>query len=210
MYMPQHFREPDGARIEALIRDYAFATLIGTENDVLHVTHAPLMYDASRNVLTGHIARANPHQAVLTDGKRAVAIFHGPHSYISPTWYVDEDANDPNVPTWNYSAVHITGTILRIDDEQAKWKIVTSLAAQYEKGNSRIWNPKSESVHRPKLSAIVGFELRISQIQAKFKLSQNRSPADQASVVEHLRASSHPDGAAMAEWMNGNRTRQQN
>jgi transcriptional regulator len=210
MYIPNHFLESDGARIETLIRNYGFATLIGTANEVIHITHAPLMYDSLRNTLTGHIARANPHQAVLTEGERTVAIFHGPHSYISPTWYVDESAVDPNVPTWNYAAVHVTGTVHRIDDEHEKWKIVTSLARQYEEGNSRIWNPKDESDHRPKLSAIVGFDIRITQIEAKFKLSQNRTPADQTSVIDHLRASSHPDGAAMAEWMNANRARQRN
>ncbi len=204
MYIPKHFDESDRARVDALIRDYGFATLIGAKGDEVHVTHAPLMYDAASNVLVGHIARANPHDAALADGARALAIFHGPHAYISPTWYVDENPRVPNVPTWNYAAVHITGTVKRIDDEHRKWDIVTALSAQYEAANSPPWDPRSEGDHKPKLGVIVGFEIAIDKVEAKFKLSQNRSAADQQSVIAKLSEWSHPDGKAMAELMRGN------
>ncbi len=204
MYIPKHFDESDRARIEALIRDYGFATLISTKGDEVHVTHAPLTYNAARNVLTGHIARANPHDAALVNGAPALAIFHGPHAYISPTWYADENPRVPNVPTWNYAAVHVSGTVKRIDDEHAKWDIVTSLSAQYEAANASPWDPRTEGDHQPKLGMIVGFEIAITKVEAKFKLSQNRSAADQQNVIAKLSAWSHPDGAAMAALMGEN------
>ncbi len=207
MYIPKHFDESDRARIEALIRDYGFATLISGGADGLQVTHAPLTYDPVKNVLTGHIARANPHNAALTDGAAALAIFHGPHTYISPTWYVDENARVPNVPTWNYAAVHVHGAVKRIDDEHSKWEIVRALSAQYESGNATPWDPRGEDAHQGKLSAIVGFEIAVTGIEAKFKLSQNRSAADQESVIAKLSVSTHPDGPAMAALMRGNLAR---
>ena len=139
MYIPDHFNEADPQRIAALIRDFGFATLISTTPDGPQVTHAPIQMDGKRGILIGHMARANPHAAALMDGASMLVIIHGPHAYISPTWYLDENARVPNVPTWNYAVVHITGTVTRIDDDAAKWKIVSDLAAQYEAGSAAPW-----------------------------------------------------------------------
>ena len=190
MYLPTHFNETDRARIEGLIRDFGFATLIATTPDGALVTHAPIQLDSARNVLIGHIARANPHAAKLQDGTQLLAVFHGPHAYISPTWYIDENEKVPNVPTWNYAVVHVTGTVSRIDDDAAKWKIVKELAA-----------------HASKLSAIVGFEMAITSIEAKLKLSQNRSVRDQENVIAKLMASDGSEARATARMMQENLAR---
>src|SRR5947209_8099898 len=192
MYTPVHFAEADGDRIVALIEQYGFATLISTsftgESAGLQISHLPLQLDRTRGsqgILIGHLARANPHCALLVDHAEACALFHGPHSYISPTWYVDENPRWPNVPTWNYVAIHVYGRVRRIDDEAAKWKIVSDLVAQYEGTGSSGPNSKE---HAGQLGAIVGFEMIIDRIEAKAKLSQNRSQTDQQRVIEKLEA----------------------
>jgi transcriptional regulator len=159
--------------------------------------------------LVGHVARANPHSALLIDGAEVCALFHGPHGYISPTWYVDENPRWPNVPTWNYVAVHAYGRARRIDEEGAKWKIVAGLTAQYEGINPSV-GPADWKEHAPQLEAIVGFEVIIDRIEAKTKLSQNRSPADQRRVIEKLEAAEHPDGRVMARLMRENMDRKVN
>ena len=204
MYIPDHFNEADPQRIAALIRDFGFATLISTTPDGPQVTHAPIQMDGKRGILIGHMARANPHAAALIDGASILVIIHGPHAYISPAWYLDENARVPNVPTWNYAVVHITGTVTRIDDDAAKWKIVSDLAAQYEAGSSAPWDPRGLEAHAGKLHAIVGFEISIKKIEAKWKLSQNRSAADQENVITKLAASDASELRATALMMREN------
>ena len=207
MYIPKHFNEADQARITALIRDFGFATLISTTADDALVTHAPVQLDNDRGVLIGHMARANPHSAALQNGASLLAIFHGPHSYISPTWYADENPRVPNVPTWNYATVHVTGSVTIIDDAPAKWKIVRDLAAQYEAGAAKPWDPRGLDAHMDKLGAIVGFEVTITKIEAKLKLSQNRSTADQQNVIAKLATSDSSDARATAIMMRQNLAR---
>ena len=207
MYLPKHFNETDQARIEALIRDFGFATLITTTPNGALVTHAPIQLDSARNVLVGHIARANPHSAALQDGAQLLAVFHGPHSYISPTWYIDENEKVPNVPTWNYAAVHVTGTVTRIDDDTAKWKIVKELATQYEGDSDSAWDPRGLAAHASKLSAIVGFEIAITSVEAKLKLSQNRSVQDQENVIAKLMPSDVSEVRGTARMMQENLAR---
>ncbi len=206
MYVPAHFSEPDGGRIAALIDDYGFATLISTAEGGMHISHAPLMLDRDRGAsgtLIGHLARANPHAAALQDGMLATALFHGPHGYVSPTWY-----ESPGVPTWNYAAVHVHGTVRRIEDADAKWQIVTRLAAQYEAQSAQPWDPDLRKEQWLKmLGAIVGFEIGITSIEAKFKLSQNRTATDQENVIAQFDASAHPDSHAMAAMMRENLAR---
>ena len=207
MYVPNHFNEADRDRIVALIRDFGFATLISTSADGPQVTHAPVQLDRHRDILIGHIARANPHAAALQNGEAMLAIFHGPHSYVSPTWYIDENPRVPNVPTWNYAAVHVTGTVTRLDDDQAKWKIVSDLAAQYEAGSVSPWDSRGLDAHAGKLNAIVGFEIAIEKIEAKLKLSQNRSVQDQESVIARLASSDSSEARATAVMMRENLAR---
>ncbi len=207
MYIPNHFNEADQARITTLIHDFGFATLISTTTDGALVTHAPVQLDSDRRVLIGHMARANPHSAALQNGTSLLAIFHGPHSYISPTWYADENPRVLNVPTWNYVAVHVTGAVTLIDDASAKWKIVRDLAVQYEAGSATPWDSRGLDAHMDKLGAIVGFEVMITKIEAKLKLSQNRSVADRQNVIARLTASDSSEVRATGLMMQENLTR---
>jgi len=206
MYTPAYFAEPDGRRIASLIEQYGFATLLTPTASGLHITHAPLMLDTTdgeHGKLLGHLARANPHADALRDGVAVTALFHGPHGYVSPTWY-----ETPGVPTWNYAAVHVHGTVRRIEQADAKWPLITELAAQYERGSAQPWDPELRREQWWKmLDAIVGFEIAITSIEAKFKLSQNRQPKDQQNVIDRFEAGSHPDGHAMARLMRENLAR---
>lgn len=201
LYTPAFFAEPDNQRVSSLIDHYGFATLIAPAS--LHISHVPLMLDrerGTRGTLIGHLARANPHSEALQDGSLATALFHGPHGYVSPTWY-----QAPGVPTWNYAAVHAHGTVRRIDDAEVKWAIVTRLSAQYETGAATPWNPDANKAQWLKmLDAIVGFEIEITGIEAKFKLSQNRIPQDQENVIARFDADANPDRRAMAALMREN------
>jgi transcriptional regulator len=207
MYTPSHFSETDSERIATWIGQYSFATLISSGPNGLLVTHAPLLFDRDRGtqgMLSGHIARANPHAKQLVDAANLLAIFHGPHCYISPTWYVDANPQDPNVPGWNYVTVHAHGKVRRIDDEERKWQIVRQLSAHHERGSAQPWVSGESFEHTPKLGALVGFEVAINRIEAKSKLSQNRSTADQKRVIENLEAGTHPDSLAIARFMREN------
>ncbi len=207
MYAPAHFSEFDQQRIQAIIDANGFATLVSTVASEVHISHAPVQFDPVRKVLIGHLARANPQAGSLHDGDTLLTIFHGPHGYISPTWYVNENPKSPNVPTWNYAAVHITGQVRRIDEPEAIWAIVIALSAAYEGGKPDgqiIWSPQKMADHAPKLRALVGFEVTITDIQGKFKLSQNRTAADQASVIANLNASAFAGDVALAALMSKN------
>ena len=208
MYVPANFVETDDDRIAMLIARHGFATLLTPDGDGLHISHAPLMLERHRGpkgTLVGHLARANPHAGVLRDGTGATALFHGPHGYVSPTWY-----EAPGVPTWNYAAVHVHGTVRRLDDAESKWQIITALSAQYEAGSANPWDPELRKAQWWKLlDAIVGFEIGITAVEAKFKLSQNRITKDQENVIARFESSTHPDGRAMAAWMQENLGRRQ-
>ena len=202
MYIPQHFSEADQRRIQSIIDSHGFATLISTVAEEIQVSHAPVQFDPIRHVLIGHLARANPQAANLKDGDTMLALFHGPHGYISPTWYVHENPKSPNVPTWNYAAVHVTGTVRRLDAPEDIWNIVVALSAQYEAGNGdRKWSPGQLADHAPKLGALVGFEVAITNIQAKFKLSQNRPVEDMEGAIAGLEASGFSADVLLAELM---------
>lgn len=204
MYTPPHFSETDQQRIENFIDANGFATLITTVAGEVLVSHAPVQFDPARNVLIGHLARANGQAENFKDGDSLLAIFHGPHGYISPTWYVNENAKSPNVPTWNYAAVHVTGKVRRLDAPEDIWHIVTALSAKYESGKPADmprWDHGQLADHVHQLHALVGFEVAITNVQAKFKLSQNRSVADQKGAIKSLAASGFSGDLLLADLM---------
>ena len=138
--------------------------------------------------ITSNLARAND-QWQHFDGREALVIFQGPHAYISPSWYTEH----PSVPTWNYTAVHVYGTPTVIDDEAIIRTMLTELVANHEQGRDPEWPMQLPDDYYQKMrQAIIVFEIPITQIEGKFKLSQNRSEADVHSVINHLESSSSP------------------
>jgi transcriptional regulator len=199
LYTPQHF-SGDDLDAQALMRDWPFATLITAAAGEPHITHLPLLWEASgaNGLLCGHMARANPHWQAFAGGS-TIAVFHGPHAYISPSWYVQPQRE---VPTWNYATVHAQGRPQFIEAAADKLALIDRTTAQFELGNTPPWTrrvegPRLESM----LGAIVAFRIPIGRIEAKFKMNQNRTPADRVKVIARLHGTAHPDLLAMAAWM---------
>jgi transcriptional regulator len=202
MYVPRHFAETDRDELYAHMRASGFATLVSVCEGALFATHVPLLLDPARGplgTLVGHVARANPHAHSLAVRAPALAIFHGPHAYVSPRWLRGEAA----VPTWNYTAVHATGTPRVLDDARAVRELLERMAETYEAAAAEPWNldrlpaRAAEALQR----AIVAFELPIERLEGKRKLSQNKSPADRLGVIEGLRAEGDAASVAVAEAM---------
>ena len=192
LYVPEHFRFDDPDAQLAFIRAHGFATLVSTTREgELFVSHVPLFpeRDADGTVrLLGHVSRHNPQAAALPAAARVLAIFEGPHAYVSPSWY----RNHPSVPTWNYAVVHAHGTVRMLDVDELHAAVV-ELSNQYEMGRARPWKATGLPANYVEgmLSNIVGFELTVERLEGKLKLSQNR-PAEVPGVIAALEA----DGAA--------------
>jgi transcriptional regulator len=186
MFIPKLFKVEDSAEILAFIQKNSFATLVSVNAEGLPIaTHIPIeleMLDENTPVLRGHVSRANPHAQLFGENTTALAIFAGAHSYISSSWYEQE-----NVSTWNYSAVHVYGKI-RILTESELLDSITKLTATYEAGVEKpLLVPQMSSDYiKREIRGIVGFELSMDDIQAKAKLSQNRKDADYQHIIHQL------------------------
>jgi transcriptional regulator len=180
MYVPGPFAGDQEAAY-ALIDAEPFATVVASGQDGMIASHLPLMREGG--VLLGHLAGPNPQADLLAEcakaGREVLTIFHGPHFYVSPTWYA---AKTGTVPTWNYAAVHVYGVPKVTSDPARLETLVSKLAAIYEKAEWRLADQPRDFVGKM-IGAIVGFEIPISRFEAKFKLSQNRPPADRDGVL---------------------------
>jgi transcriptional regulator len=201
LYTPSSFAPSDRAAVARLVHDYPFATLVTPANPEPFVSHLPLLLVAGcepHGTLIGHVARANPHWEHAS-GVESIAIFHGPHAYVSPMWYADPKNA---VPTWNYAAVHAHGQLDVVRDAADARGILDALVQRFEGTREPRWQFAMPGEQRDALvGAIVAFRIRIRRIDAKFKLSQNRSAVDRARVAGALAAEGHADAAAVAEWM---------
>jgi transcriptional regulator len=193
MYVPAHFAETDAATLADFIEAHSFGTLVTIDAGKPFASHVPFLYDLEAGLLHCHVARANPQWRHFESVPDALVIFAGPHGYISPNWYAE-----PGVPTWNYAVVHVHGTGRAVDDATATARHVEALAAKHEGRSSSPWVPKYDP---RRLAGIVGIDIRIREIEGKFKLSQNRSAADRAGAVASLTASGSDNDAALAALM---------
>lgn len=204
MYIPKDFILEDPARIAAVLGQHAFAVLVTAGDGAAPVaTHLPFLYDpgaGAHGCLRGHMARANPQwREFAASSREALVVFHGPHAYISPRWYQPGAA----VPTWNYVAVHAYGTPTVIDDDAAVDALLRDLVSEYEGGVPRPWSlDGQEEVYLARMRrGIVAFEIPITRLEAKAKLSQNRTPEDRRGVIDGLQASTNPGDRALAAAM---------
>ena len=201
VYIPRPFALRAPEQIARLIAEYPFATLVTPGAPEAQVSHVPLQFDPGsgpRGMLHGHMARANPHWEHFADGP-SVAIFHGPHAYVSPSWYAEPAAA---VPTWNYCVAHVHGMAELMDDERDKRALLDAMVQRYESERDKPWRLQLEGrALEAMLGAIVGFRLRVERIDAKFKLSQNRGAEDRERVIARLRQEGYADANATAEWM---------
>jgi transcriptional regulator len=201
VYIPRPFALREPAQVARLVAEHPFATLVTAGGAEPQLSHVPLQFDPAdgpHGTLLGHMARANPHWQHFGDGP-SVAIFHGPHAYVSPSWYAEPAAA---VPTWNYCVAHLHGPAELMDTDRDKRALLDAMVQRYEGGRAQPWRLQLEGrALEALLGAIVGFRLRIERVEAKFKLSQNRSVEDRERVIEKLRAEGYPDANATAAWM---------
>jgi transcriptional regulator len=200
MYIPQAFSSQDLEALDRLAAHNAFGTLVSQLGGAPFVSHLPVLYRRAegRVTLSGHWARANPQWREI-EGQRVLFVFHGPHAYISPRWYLDPERN---VPTWNYAVGHVYGRVRVTHDIAELERIVTSLAAKYEAGAQQPWRfEDTGDAGRGRLKAIVGFELAADEVQVKMKLSQNQQAGNVRGAIAGLRAVGSEEALATASWM---------
>jgi transcriptional regulator len=186
MYIPKLFREDDLGTLHSLMREYSFATIITQHNGAPFASHLPFLLQADEGpygTLVGHMAHANPQWQDFAAAQEALVIFQGPHAYISPSWY----AVHPSVPTWNYAVVHAYGSPQVIDNSTALYEVLQALVQTYEAPSPRPWAfDVPEAYLHNMLRGIVGFCMRITRLEGKYKLSQNRPAQDYPRIVEAL------------------------
>ena len=204
MYVPTPFAEDEVATLHALIRAHPLATLVTMTDDGLEANHIPLIVDPEPEPygrLRGHAPRANP----LTRGEHrrldALAIFHGPEGYITPSWYATKRETGKVVPTWNYAVVHAYGRLELIDDPAWVRDQVETLTDRQEAAFDQPWKvadaPREFSERM--IASLVGLEIVVTRLVGKTKASQNQPAANRAGVVAGLDARGEPEATALAE-----------
>ena len=200
MYVPEHFKEESHERISALIRDNAFGMLVTAPGGQPFISHLPFLFKrvpGTQGTLCGHMARANPHWQHLVSGSEVLVVFQGPHAYVSPSWYAS-----PGVPTWNYAVVHLRGKPRLIETESELEVLLAQQTQMAERHMPNPWKPELTGERRTRLlGMIVGLEIEVTDIQAKFKLSQNRPADDRLRIIAELGISTNQVEVSVAKLM---------
>jgi transcriptional regulator len=199
VYIPEHFRNEDRATALAFMRANPFAILVSTTEQGPFATHVPVVIrEANDNLLIrGHVAKANPHWRYLQNDPACLMIFHGPHAYISPSNYDTREV----VPTWNYGAVHIYGNATTYAEPEPLLNMLHDLIPTFDASYKQQWDTLSEAYRQRMLSHIVGFEIAVTKLEAKFKLSQNRTRNEQQHVIDSLSGASDTAVSGTARLM---------
>lgn len=186
MYIPEYFRVRNHADALAFMGANPFAILISATDDGPFATHAPMVIRDSGDQLfiRGHVAKANPHWKHLENHPQCLTIFHGPHAYVSPSNYNTREA----VPTWNYGAVHVYGNARVFSTPEELLGVLDQMIPVFDPAYANQWSELSPAYRERMLSHIVGFEIAASRVEAKFKLSQNRTREEQANIIASLGA----------------------
>lgn len=206
MYLPAAFHDQDIDRLQQQMEACRLAIVVTHGDSGLQASHVPLLLDRAAGpfgTLRGHLARANPQWQDLANGSEALVIFSGADAYVSPNFYPSKAEHGKAVPTWNFLAVHATGTAEVFSDAERLRALVSQLTDRHEAGQAKPWavNDAPADYLQSMLKAIVGFELPISRLEGKRKLSQNRSAEDIAGVRQGLAASIDPLDNAVAQLM---------
>lgn len=198
MYVPKNFLTTDQNEIVAFMKAYSFATIITAKANLPTATHLPFIISTRNDkvILTSHFAKANSHWED-TEENKCLVIFNQPHAYISPTHYERE----LNVPTWNYIAVHAYGDATLITDEQGAFEILEATINNYESGYKRQWDKLPVDYKLKLIKGIVAFEVTITDLQAKKKISQNKTEKEQKNIIDSLSLSEDKNDRDIAEYM---------
>ena len=198
MYVPKHFAQDDPALLLEVMQRYAFATLISTVDGAPFASHVPVLASETDGVMhiEGHVARANPHWEALSADPQVLVIFHGPHTYFSPTLYEEKNV----VPTWNYIAVHARGHARVDHSDEVKLAMLRSLVAANEPGYQTQFDQLDAAYRSGNLKAIVAFDITVTQLDGKFKLGQHRLAATRPKA-QTLHESGDDQQRDIAGWM---------
>ncbi len=200
MYIPRDYKNDNIDEIKNFILQNSFGILVINADEKITATHIPLeLYknEAGEDVLCGHISKANPQWKNFENTKEVLAIFSGPHTYISSSWYDHE-----NVPTWNYVAAHVYGTIHIMNDEQVL-NALKRLVNKYEKASEKPVDVEkmTPGYVEKEMKGLVGFEIKITKIEAAYKLSQNRDKKNHDAIISELEKKGDPNSIAIANEM---------
>ena len=204
MYLPKHFDPPDAQAVRTLIDATPLATLVVMTAQGLDANLIPMEFapdEGPHGTLRGHVARANPLWREALPEHEALAVFQGPQAYISPNWYPTKREHGKVVPTWNYMVVQARGTLRAVDDPTWLRALVGRLTDRHESRSAVPWRVSDAPADyiAQMLGAIVGIEIRLSELNAKWKLSQNRSSADRLGVAAGLMSQPGDEAREMAE-----------
>jgi transcriptional regulator len=198
MYIP-HFNEfTDKKGIIAFMQRFSFATIVTAVNGVPEATHLPFLVKQKNDklFLLSHFAKANPQSTQVLENTSLV-IFTEPHAYISPKNY----ENDQNVPTWNYIAVHAYGNAVLLEEEHKKAELLRHTIEYYDSGYLQQWDNLPDQYRSKMMKGIVAFEIEVTDLQAKKKLSQNRSEIEQENIIHSLGKSNDTNEKEIAAYM---------
>ncbi|MDQ0815941.1 transcriptional regulator [Bacillus pumilus] len=186
MHIPSFFQVKDMEEVKAFIQLHSFATVVTATDEKPIATHIPVSFHQVEDsyVITGHMAIGNPQWKTFEENEKVLVIFQGPHAYISSSWYEKEA-----VPTWNYQAVHVYGKAVLLEKGELV-KELTTMLETYESHREQpvLWDTLSDELLEKQMKGIVGFKIIIDEVQAAFKLSQNRHERDYAHIIEKLEA----------------------
>jgi transcriptional regulator len=195
MYIPKHFEEKDKSKLLGFMQSNSFVTLVSNLNGVPFASHIPLVIETYGDdiKLVGHLAKGNQQCAALGHGE-TLAIFTGPHAYVSPTLYEEKSS----VPTWNYIAVHAYGVpkVIDFSERETLEHMMDDIIDTYDASYKEQWHSLSDAYRTSMMKGIVAFEMPVTRLEGKYKLSQNRSEVDQHNVADALSKHSDP-GIAM-------------
>ena len=199
MYIPKYFKVTDMQEIKDFIEKHSFAMLVTSNNGRPVATHLPILIKQNGEdfFVTGHMAYGNPQWKSFKVSEEVLLIIQGPHSYISSSWYEEE-----NVPTWNYQAVHLYG-VPEIVTQEELVQDLTHLLKKYESHRPEgvVWEKLSDGLITKELKGIVGFKIKVNEIQAAYKLSQNRNDNDFKTIIEKLYLEDQGDSQQVSEVM---------
>lgn len=197
MYIPKKFENKDVDQVRKFISENGFGILIRQSQKKINATHIPLVLSGDGSKLHGHLSKANPQAKTFQDNEEVLVIFNGPHAYISSSWY-----NHENVPTWNYIAVHVYGKIRIIEGEELRLSL-KDLVDKYEQHSKQpVCVEKMSSDYLNKqMNGVIGFEITISQMEAAYKLSQNRDKVNHEAIISKLNERNHGDDQEIAREM---------
>ena len=198
IYSPDQFTISDHDLLFGVMRGNSFATLVAGSGEEPIIAHLPVSVDEANNRLHAHVARPNPVWREFSSTREVLFIFHGPHHYVSPNWYSDH----PSVPTWNYVVVHASGKPTIINDRETTERLLQRLVDEHESRSGTPWKMDLPADYlRKMIDGIVAFEVQITRLHGKFKLSQNRSRVDQSNVIAALERADGDSALHLAELM---------